>query len=84
MDESVCGRCGAALDGKSCRVPPGLAWPAIFAFAFLHAGMWAHDAFRRPFCARCRALACAAALVCAGVIFAIVSGGILLLFRRRH
>ena len=72
MNLGACARCGRALTpGSGRRVPAFVAAATAIAFAFFHGGLWAKEALRGPFCARCvRAVAGLCVLVSAGVLAA--------------
>ncbi len=69
MDSFKCSRCESPLEpGVQRFVPRTLAVTAAFAFALLHAGMWARETLREPLCRRCRRIVCGQILACAAVI----------------
>lgn len=72
MRPGTCARCGRALTPRSeRRVPAFVAAATEIAFAFFHGGMWAKEALREPFCARCvRAVVGFSVLISAGVLAA--------------
>jgi hypothetical protein len=73
-----CARCG---DPGELRPLSGLLrWPAVFAMAFLHAGLWAGDLLSARLCASCRTKAAALSLaVTLGALAAVVAGAAALL-----
>ena len=79
MTTGPCARCGRALTPDSeRRVPPFVAAATEISFAFLHAGMWAKDAMRRPFCARCARTVVGLAVLISAVVLTTASFGLAL------
>lgn len=74
-----CGRCGLpAADGRA--LAGFLRWPAVFAMAFLHAGLWAGDLLSARLCRSCRAKAAGLSLlVTLGALGAVLAGAATLL-----
>lgn len=75
----ACVRCGRPDAGLR---PLGglLRWPAVFAMALLHAGLWAGDLLSARLCPSCRAKAAALSLaVTLGALAAVIAGAVTLL-----
>lgn len=74
-----CARCDRPTD--DARALSGLLrWPAVFAMAFLHAGLWAGDLLSARLCPSCRAKAAGLSLLVAvGALCAVLAGAATLL-----
>ena len=67
---TTCARCRRQLEaGEERRVPRLVVLIASFSLAFAHAGMWANEELRKPYCARCRRRVIP--LVLGGIAFAL-------------
>jgi hypothetical protein len=77
--QESCGRCGRP-DAALRPLAGALRWPAVFAMAFLHAGLWAGDLLSARLCRSCRAKAAALSLaVTLGALAAVLGGALTLL-----
>lgn len=74
-----CARCGRP-DAGLRPLSGALRWPAVFAMAFLHAGLWAGDLLSARLCRSCRAKAAGLSLLVAvGALCAVLAGAATLL-----
>lgn len=76
---ATCARCGRAEPG-SAPLTGALRWPAVFAMAFLHAGLWAGDLLSARLCRACRAKVAGLCLaVTLAALAAVAAGAVTLL-----
>lgn len=74
-----CARCGRPTEDPR-PLTGALRRPAVFAMAFLHAGLWAGDLLSSRLCRPCRTKAAALCLlVTLGVLAAVAAGALTLL-----
>jgi hypothetical protein len=64
--------------GSERYVPAFVAAATEIAFAFVHAGLWAKETLRKPFCSRCRRIVVGLALLVSAVLLTAAAFGVAL------
>lgn len=78
----ACARCRKELSSaEERRVPRLVVLIASFSLAFAHAGMWANEELRKPYCGRCRAVMIPLALSFAVVAMTLAGVGLAIWLR---